>query len=190
MSLHVYWLSCSMCNVRCLSMELFQFVYTCNIALILFLKCDVTKLGSLLVTQCHTSSIPSASLNMWRNLWIPPNLNLPGQNHLKRILLFSSLRKTWLSLYIFYSFPTLNVMLGPFFWRYMILISCTQGLILSLLRYLQFPLFHSVACNNILAFHYKCMLLPQVRVKKKLPSLMNKASYVKLDVVYFNSSDE
>ena len=40
MSLRVYWLSCSMCNVQCFSMELFQFgLY----ALILFLKCDVTK---------------------------------------------------------------------------------------------------------------------------------------------------
>ena len=33
---------------------------TCNIALIVFLKCDVTKFISLppLVTQCHTSSTP------------------------------------------------------------------------------------------------------------------------------------
>ena len=43
LSLRVYWLSCSMCNVQCFSMELFQFGCTCNIALILFLKCDVTK---------------------------------------------------------------------------------------------------------------------------------------------------
>ena len=40
MSLRVYWLSCSMFNVQ---WNCFNLVYTCNIALILFLKCDVTK---------------------------------------------------------------------------------------------------------------------------------------------------
>ena len=36
-------------------------VDTCNIALILFLKCDVIKFRTSppLVTQCHTSSTPS-----------------------------------------------------------------------------------------------------------------------------------
>ena len=39
-------------------------VDTCNIALIPFLKCNVTKFRSplLLVTQCHTSSTPSPPL--------------------------------------------------------------------------------------------------------------------------------
>ena len=38
----------------------FNLVYTCNIALILFFKCDVTKfrIPPPLVTQCHTSSNP------------------------------------------------------------------------------------------------------------------------------------
>ena len=51
----------------------FNLVYTCNIALILFLKCNVTKfrIPSPLVTQCHTSSTPSP-LNVWRNLWMSP----------------------------------------------------------------------------------------------------------------------
>ena len=37
-------------------------------------KCDVTKfrIPPPLVTLCHTSSTPSASLNVWRNLWMPP----------------------------------------------------------------------------------------------------------------------
>ena len=40
----------------------FNLVDTCNIALILFLKCDVTKFSipPSLVTQCHTSSTPYA----------------------------------------------------------------------------------------------------------------------------------
>ena len=50
-------------------------VDTCNIALILFLKCEVTKCRippiPPLVTQCHTSSTPSP-LNVWRNLWMAP----------------------------------------------------------------------------------------------------------------------
>ena len=53
----------------------FNLVDTCNIALILFLKCEVTKLRippSSLVTQCHTSSTLSAPLNVWRNLWMYP----------------------------------------------------------------------------------------------------------------------
>ena len=41
---------------------------TCNIALILFLKCDVTKFRIPPFTQCHTSSTPSAPLNVRRNL--------------------------------------------------------------------------------------------------------------------------
>ena len=51
----------------------FNFVYTCNVALILFLKCDITKfrIPPPLVTQCHTSSTPSP-LNVWRNLWMAP----------------------------------------------------------------------------------------------------------------------
>ena len=41
-------------------------VDTCNISLILFLKCDVTKfrIPPPLVTQYHTLSTPSAPLNM------------------------------------------------------------------------------------------------------------------------------
>ena len=54
----------------------FNLVDTCNIALILFLKCDVTKFQTRpLVTQCHTSSIPSSPLNVWRNLWMAPYLS-------------------------------------------------------------------------------------------------------------------
>ena len=34
-------------HVQCFSMGLFQFSLTCNIALILFLKCDFTKLRNL-----------------------------------------------------------------------------------------------------------------------------------------------
>ena len=48
MSLRVYWLSCSMCNVQCAMCNAFQWncfklVDACNIALILFLKCDAVK---------------------------------------------------------------------------------------------------------------------------------------------------
>ena len=57
----------------------FNLVDMCNIALILFLKCDVTKFRiplTPLVTQCHTMSHfvdPSAPpLNVWRNLRMPP----------------------------------------------------------------------------------------------------------------------
>ena len=52
----------------------FNLVYTCNIALILFLECDVTKIMILppIVTQCHTSSTPSP-LDVLRNLWMAPN---------------------------------------------------------------------------------------------------------------------
>ena len=38
----------------------FNLIYTCNIALILFLKCDVTKFR--IPPSCHTSSIPSPPL--------------------------------------------------------------------------------------------------------------------------------
>ena len=53
----------------------FILVYTSNIALILFLKCDVTKcrIPPPLFTQCHTLSTPSLPLNVWRNLWMVPN---------------------------------------------------------------------------------------------------------------------
>ena len=44
MSLHVYWLSCSMCKMfNAFHWNCFNLVDTCNIALILFLKCDVIK---------------------------------------------------------------------------------------------------------------------------------------------------
>ena len=46
----------------------FNLVDTYNIALILFLKCDVTK------CHCYTSSTPSPSLNVWRNLWMAPKV--------------------------------------------------------------------------------------------------------------------
>ena len=42
------------------------------------------NLGSLLlplVTQCHTSSTPSAPLNVWRNLWMHPNNNNNNNNN-------------------------------------------------------------------------------------------------------------
>ena len=60
-------------NMQC---NCFNLVDTCKIALILFLKCAVTKfrIPPPLVTQCHTSSTSSAPLNMWCNLWMPPNL--------------------------------------------------------------------------------------------------------------------
>ena len=36
-------------------------------------KCNITKFRILpLVTQCHTSSTPSAHLNLWRILWMTP----------------------------------------------------------------------------------------------------------------------
>ena len=44
-----------------------------------FLKCDITKFritSSPLVTQCHTSSTPSAPLNVWRNLLMSPSKTL------------------------------------------------------------------------------------------------------------------
>ena len=49
-------------------------VYTCNIALILFLKCDVTKFR---IPPCHTMShfVDPLPLNMWRNLWMAPYRN-------------------------------------------------------------------------------------------------------------------
>ena len=74
MSLRVYWLSCSMYNA--FQWNCFNLVDTCNITLILLLKCDVTKfrIPPPLVTQCHTSSTPSTPLNVWCNLCMPPNL--------------------------------------------------------------------------------------------------------------------
>ena len=71
MSLREYKLSCSMFNVQ---WNCFNLVNTCNIALILFLKCDVTKFR-IPTSPCHTthtSSTPSSPLNVWRNLWMPP----------------------------------------------------------------------------------------------------------------------
>ena len=50
----------------------FNLVDTCNIALILFLKCDVTKFGT---TPCHTMSHfvdPPPPLNVWCNFWRTP----------------------------------------------------------------------------------------------------------------------
>ena len=60
-------------------------VDTCNIALILFLKCDVTKfrIPPSLVTQFHTSSTPSTPFNGWRNLWIAPNNNTKTQESIE-----------------------------------------------------------------------------------------------------------
>ena len=50
----------------------FKLFDTCNIALILFLKCDVTKLSHNLTLRQH----PSAPLNVWRNyLWMPPDID-------------------------------------------------------------------------------------------------------------------
>ena len=60
----------------------FSLVDTCNIALILFLKSDVTKfkIPPPLITQCRTSSSPSAPpLNVWRNLWMPTKLEIRVQ---------------------------------------------------------------------------------------------------------------
>ena len=72
-----YKSQCSMCNIQCLQWNCFNLVNTCNIALILFLKCDITKfrIPLPLVTQCHASSTPSVSLNVWRNLWMSPFIN-------------------------------------------------------------------------------------------------------------------
>ena len=56
-------------------MELFQFglgPYTCNIALILFLKCDVTK--NRISPPLVTLRRPPPPLNVWRNLWMAPYL--------------------------------------------------------------------------------------------------------------------
>ena len=50
----------------------------CNIALILFLKCDVTQFR-IPRPPCHTMSHfvdPLRLLNMWRNLWMPPYLQI------------------------------------------------------------------------------------------------------------------
>ena len=71
MSLRVYWLSGSMCNVQ---WSCFNLVDTCNITLILFLKCVVTKFRILhpsLDTMSHFGD-PSAPLSIyswWQN-WI------------------------------------------------------------------------------------------------------------------------
>ena len=56
----------------------FNLVDTCNIALILFLKCDVTKFRippPPLVTQCDTSSTSSAPLNVDVIYGCPPRPN-------------------------------------------------------------------------------------------------------------------
>ena len=74
MSLLVYWLSCSMCNVQCF-WNCFNLVDTCNIALILFLKCDVTKCR-IPPPLSHNVSLrrPPPALNVWRNLWMAPKV--------------------------------------------------------------------------------------------------------------------
>ena len=65
-----------MCNVQCL-WNCFNLVDTCNIALILFLKCNVTKFRipstPLLVTVSQFVD-PLPPLNVWRNLWMAPKL--------------------------------------------------------------------------------------------------------------------
>ena len=50
----------------------FNLVYTCNIALIIILKCDVTKFRA--PPLCHTMShfVDPSPLNVWRNLWMVP----------------------------------------------------------------------------------------------------------------------
>ena len=72
-TLNPYWLSFSMCNVQCFSMNCFNLVDTCNIALILFLKCDFTKFR---IPPCHTSHFvdppPLRPLNVWRSIWMSP----------------------------------------------------------------------------------------------------------------------
>ena len=75
MSLRIYWLRCSSAIFNAFQWNCFNLVDTCNIALLLFLKCDATKfrIPPPLVTQCHTSLTPSAPLNVKRNLWMPPN---------------------------------------------------------------------------------------------------------------------
>ena len=54
----------------------FNLVYTCNVALILSLKCDVTKFRiptPPLLSRNDTFRRPSSgTFNVWRNLWMPP----------------------------------------------------------------------------------------------------------------------
>ena len=68
-----YVVQCAMFNA--FQWNCFNLVDTCrhNIALILFLKSDVTKFRIPPPSSCHTSSTPSL-LNVWRNLWMAPNL--------------------------------------------------------------------------------------------------------------------
>ena len=71
MSLRVYWLNCSM-SIFLFQWHCFNLVDTCNIALILFLKCDVTKFR---IPPCHTMLHfvdPVYPLKVWRNLWMAP----------------------------------------------------------------------------------------------------------------------
>ena len=61
----------------------FSFVDKCNIALIIFLKCDVTKFRIPPPSLSHNVTLsrpPSAPLNVWRNLWMPRNIG-KGAEH-------------------------------------------------------------------------------------------------------------
>ena len=54
----------------------FNLVYTCNIALILFLKCDVTKFRTPppLSDNVRLRRPPPSPLNVWRDLWMAPKV--------------------------------------------------------------------------------------------------------------------
>ena len=53
----------------------FNLVYTCNIALILFLNCDVNKFRIPPPPLSYNVTLrrPHPPLNVWRNLWMAPN---------------------------------------------------------------------------------------------------------------------
>ena len=53
----------------------FNLVYTCNIALILFLKCSVTKFRIPPPPLSHFVD-PLTLLNVWRNLWMAPKYSI------------------------------------------------------------------------------------------------------------------
>ena len=69
----------------------FNLVDTCNIALILFLKCGVTKFRIPPPPLSHNITLrrPPPPLNVWRNLWMTPNGTL-----------WSSCTITWLQSFL------------------------------------------------------------------------------------------
>ena len=61
-----------MCNA--FQWNCFNLVYTCNIALLLFLKCDVTKFRTPPLSHNVTLRRPPIPIKVWRNLWMDPNV--------------------------------------------------------------------------------------------------------------------